>query len=236
MSRLQSHQQKKFMTRVIGLVILLCLVLYFIFTFGIRLLLNASVFIANLTSKKSTNQLTKIDDTYGSIDIDSIPTATNSSRIILGGSVNNLSSLEFFLNSEKVKEISLNSSDLFSEEIGELKEGQNTIYIKGSLKGSKNTKQSREFTVIYKAEKPKLEVSEPAEKSKTSKREIKIKGSTDKEIFIKINELPIVVDAQGNFETTVQLKDGENVFTITALDIAGNVETKTISVMYQKED
>ncbi len=236
MSRLQTHQQKQFKTRVIGLMILLCLLLYFIFTVGIRLLLNASVFIANLTSKKATNEITKVDDTYGSIDIDFIPTATNSSQIIVSGSVSNLNSLNFFLNSEKVKEISLNSSDSFSEEIGKLKEGQNIIYIKGSLNGSKNTKQSRKFTVIYKAEKPKLKISEPADKSKTSKQEIKIKGSTDKEIFVKINELPIVVDAQGNFEATVQLKDGENMFTITALDIAGNSETKTISLTYQKED
>lgn len=235
MSRLQSREQKKFMTRVIGLVIVLCLVLYFIFTIGIRLLLNASVFIANLTSKKPTDQLTKVDDTYGLVDIESIPTATNSSHIIVSGSVTNLNTLDFYLNSEKVKEISLNSSDSFSEEIGELKEGQNTVYVKGVLKDSTHTKQTGEFTVIYKSEKPKLEISEPEDKSTVSKQEIKIKGSTDKEIFIKLNDVPVVVDAQGNFESTVQLKDGENVFTITALDIAGNVETKTISVTY-KED
>lgn len=235
MTRLQSREQKKFITRVIGLVIILCLVLYFIFTIGIKLLLNVSVFIANLSSKKTTNQLTKADDAYGSIDINSIPTATNSSQIIIGGSVTNLSSLEFFLNSEKVKEVSLNASDIFSEEIAQLKEGQNTIYVKGILGDSKNARQSREFTVIYKPEKPKLEITEPADKSKTSKQEIKIKGSTDKEVFVKINELPVVVDAQGNFESTVQIKDGENVFTITALDIAGNEETKTISVTYQKD-
>lgn len=236
MSRLQSHQQKQFYTRVIGLVVLLFVVLYFIFTIGFRLLLNASVFIANLTSKKPVDQLTKTDETYGSIDIDTIPTATNSSRIIVGGSVKNLSSITFFLNSREVKELALNSSDSFSEEIGDLEKGQNTVYIQGSLKDSKSKKKSREFSVLYKPEKPKLEISEPGDQSKTSKQEIKIKGSTDKEIFIKMNELPLVVDAQGNFETSVQLKEGENVFTIAAVDIAGNVETKTISVTYQKEN
>lgn len=211
------------------------LVLYFIFTVGIKLLLNASVFVANLTSKKVQNQLIKNDDTYGSIDIDSIPTATNAARIIVGGSVINLSSLEFYLNGEKVQEISLNSSDSFSEIIGDLKNGQNTVYIKGKLQGSNNTRESKEFSVLYKPEKPKLEISEPADKSKTSKTEIKIKGITDKETFIKVNELPVVVDPQGNFETSVQLKDGENLFTVIAIDIAGNNEIKTISVTYQKD-
>ena len=236
MSRHQSLQQRQFMTKIIGLIVILVLVLYFIFTIGIRLLLSASVFVANLTSKKTINQLVKTDDTYGSIDIDSLPTATNSSRIIVGGSVSNLSTVDFFLNSEKVKEILLNSSDLFSEEIGDLHKGQNIIYVQGSLRDSKNIKKSREFTVIYKPDKPKLDMSEPSDKSKTQKQEIKIKGSTDKEVFIKINELPVVVDAQGNFEATVQLKDGENIFTVIAIDIAGNVETKTISVTYQKEN
>jgi hypothetical protein len=197
--------------------------------------LNASVFVANLTSKKVQNQLIKNDDTYGSIDIDSIPTATNAARIIVGGSVINLSSLEFYLNGEKVQEISLNSSDSFSEIIGDLKNGQNTVYIKGKLQGSNNTRESKEFSVLYKPEKPKLEISEPADKSKTSKTEIKIKGITDKETFIKVNELPVVVDPQGNFETSVQLKDGENLFTVIAIDIAGNNEIKTISVTYQKD-
>jgi len=236
MSRLQTHQQKQFVTKIIGLAVILCLIIYFIFTIGIRFILNASVFIANLTAKKTQNQLTKIDDTYGSIDIDSIPTATNSSKISVGGSVVNLSTIEFFLNGEKVKQVALNASDSFAEEIGDLKTGQNTVFVKGMFKDSNSSKQTKEFNVLYKSEKPKLEISEPSDKAKTSKSEIKIKGSTDKETFIKINELPIVVDAQGNFESIVQLKEGDNSFTVVAMDIAGNSETKLISVTYQKED
>ncbi len=224
------------MTKVVGLFMVLFLVIYFIFTMGIRLLLNASVFIANLTAKKQSNQVQKTADQYGSIYIDSIPTATNSSRISIGGSVVNLASIEFYLNAEKVKEITLNASDSFSEEIGDLKKGQNAVYVKGKFKDSNNAKQSKEYSVFFKSEKPKLEIKEPVDKSKTSKSDIKIKGSTDKETFIKVNDLPIVVDANGNFETGVHLKDGDNSFTIVAEDIAGNVETKTISVTYQKED
>ncbi len=236
MSRLQKHQQKQFTTKIVSLVIILFLVLYFIFSVGIRLLLNVSSFIANLTAKKQTNQLAKSEDVYGSIDIDSIPTATNSSRIIVGGSIVNLSLVEFYLNSEKVKEIKMNASDSFSEEIGDLKKNQNTVFIKGKLKDSKQTKQSKEFSVLYKPDKPKLEIKEPSDKSKTPKSEVKIKGETDKETFIKVNDFPVVVDANGNFEYLVQLKEGDNSFIISAEDIAGNIETKTISVTYQKED
>lgn len=236
MSRLQRHQQKQFTTKIVSLAIILFLVIYFIFSVGFRIILNISSFIANLTARKQTNQAAKSEDVYGSIDIDSIPTATNSSRIIVGGSVINLSTVEFYLNSEKVKEIKMNSSDSFSEEIGDLKKNQNTVYVKGKLKDSKQTKNSKEFSVLYKPDKPKLEIKEPSDKSKTSKQEIKIKGETDEETFIKINDLPVVVDANGNFEYTAKLKDGDNSFTVTAEDIAGNIETKTIAVTYQKED
>lgn len=235
MRRLQAHRQKQFKTKVIALVVILFLVLYFIFSVGIRLLLNASVFIANLTAKKTTNQQAKSEDIFGSIDVDTIPTATNSARIVISGSVTNLSMLQFYLNGEKVKEISISTSDAFSEEIGDLIKGTNTVYLKGSLKDSKNTKQTREFIVLFKPDKPKLQINEPADKSKTGKSEIQIKGSTDKETFIKINDLPVVVDAQGNFTATVQLKIGDNSFTITASDLAGNSEVKTLTVTYQKD-
>ena len=44
-----------------------------------------------------------------------------------------------------------------------------------------------------------------------------------------------MVDANGSFETSVRLKDGDNQIVATAQDIAGNVETKTIKVTYQKD-
>jgi len=62
-----------------------------------------------------------------------------------------------------------------------------------------------------------------------------VKGTTDKETFVKINENPVIVDALGNFEKTITLQnEGENTIQITAQDIAGNLENKEIKVFYQK--
>ena len=47
--------------------------------------------------------------------------------------------------------------------------------------------------------------------------------------------MPVVVDANGNFEISVRLKDGDNQITAKAQDIAGNEEIKTIKVTYQKD-
>ena len=80
-----------------------------------------------------------------------------------------------------------------------------------------------------------MEITEPSDNFSTSNQEIKIKGSTDKETYVHINDLPVVVDANGNFETSIRLKDGDNQITATAQDIAGNTETKTLKVTYQKD-
>lgn len=200
------------------------------------MLLNTSVFIANIFNKNEVAPLTKNEDVYGAINIDDIPSATNSAKIIVSGSFVNYTVLKFYINDEKVKEKEISASDNFSEEIGDLVNGSNEVYIKASTKDGKNSKKTAVFQIFYNNQKPKLEISEPGDNSKTSKQDLLIKGTTDKEVFIKINDIPIVVDANGNWETNIKLKDGDNLIAITASDLAGNTESKTITVNYQKEE
>jgi hypothetical protein len=234
MGRLERHQKKQLTTTIIIFVVILVLLLYFIFTTGFRILLSSSAFVANFFSKTSSLPLTKNNQLVGSINIDNIPQATNSAKILVSGSLVNFNRLEFYLNGEIVKQIDINS-DTFAEEIGDLKKGDNQVYIKAETTDNKNEKETIIYKVFYKDEKPKLVISEPADKSTTDNSEIKIKGLTDKETFVRVNDLPIVVDADGSFETTVRLKDGDNQIVITALDIAGNLETNTLTVTYQKD-
>ena len=63
-----------------------------------------------------------------------------------------------------------------------------------------------------------------------------IKGVTDKEVFIKINDFPVVVNANGDWETSIKLNEGNNSIIIIASDLAGNTETKTLTINYQKEE
>ncbi len=234
MGRLERVQEKKMKNTIFLYIFLLFLVLYFIFTFGIKILLNTSSFISGLFPQPSTKPLSKSEDTFSSIDISSIPQATNSAKIIVSGSTLNFDILYFYLNGRKVKEIE-STSDIFNEEIGDLEKGENDVYIKAKSTDSKTEKNTITYKVYYKSEKPKLEISEPSDNSTTSNQEVKIKGSTDKETYIHVNDLPVVVDANGNFETSVRLKDGENQIVATAQDIAGNIETKTLKVTYQKD-
>ncbi|PIP63330.1 hypothetical protein CO165_03590 [Candidatus Roizmanbacteria bacterium CG_4_9_14_3_um_filter_33_18] len=234
MGRLERVQEKKMKNTIALYVVILFIVLYFIFTFGIKLLLNTSSFISGLFPQPSIKPIAKTEDSFNSIDISSIPQATNSAKIIVSGSILNFDILDFYLNAKKVKEIEL-SSDTFSEEIGDLEKGDNDVYIKAKSRDNKIEKNTITYKVFYKNDRPKLEISDPSDNSTTNNQEIKVKGNTDKETYIHINDLPVVVDANGSFETSVRLKDGDNQIVATAQDIAGNIETKTIKVTYQKD-
>jgi hypothetical protein len=234
MGRLEQIQQKKLRNTIILYIVILILILYFIFTYGIKLLLNSSSYIAGLYPQPSTKPLAKNEDSFSSLDVNNIPTATNSARFNVSGSVLNFDILDFFINNKQVKEINL-TADTFSEEIGELEKGDNFVYLLARSKDNKTQKNTITYKVFYNKEKPKLDISEPADNSTTNNQEINIKGSTEKEIYIRVNDLPIVVDANGGFQTTVRLKDGDNQIVITAQDISGNLETKSLKVTYQKE-
>ena len=234
MRRLERVQEKKLKNKIVVYLAVFILVVYFIFTYGIRLLLNTSSFISGLFPQPSPKPLSKTEESFSSIDISSIPQATNSAKIIISGSTLNFDILDFYLNDKKVKEIK-SSSDIFNEEIGDLEKGDNSIYIRARSEDNRTIKKTIIYKVFYKNEKPKLEITEPSDNFSTSNQEIKIKGSTDKETYVHINDLPVVVDANGNFETSIRLKDGDNQITATAQDIAGNTETKTLKVTYQKD-
>jgi hypothetical protein len=212
---------------------LLIFIFYFLFTFGFKIIFSVSTFLGNIRSKPTPNFESKEENFIGDINIDIIPQATNSASFLVQGSVLNFNEITFFLNDEKIKKIELEGETNFQEEIEDLKEGKNTFY--AIAKNKEHFKKTPVFDILYKPQKPKLEISQPKDEEKFANAEVFVKGTTDKETFVKINDTPVIVDALGNFEKTITLQnEGENIIQITAQDIAGNLETKEIKVFYQK--
>lgn len=198
------------------------------------MLLATSAFIGNVFNKNKTeNYSIKKDDFYGTVDIDSIPDATNSASIVFSGRVSNYDTVLVYLNDKKIDEKEV--TDSFDIEIDNLIEGENTVYLIAESAKDKSTKKSESYTVVYKKEKPSLEITSPKDGDKTNKDEIKIVGKTDKEVIIEINSMPVVVNSLGEFQNSVKLQSGENKIVVTAQDIAGNIETKEIKVIYEKD-
>ena len=234
MSRLETHQQKVFLSQIAFFAALLILIFVFIFTIGIKLLLNTSLFINQVFDKDKLTVTPSKEEFKGEFSVDQIPSATNSAKIIVSGSISNYDTVAVYLNKEKKEETKI-ASNSFSLEIGDLIKGENEIYFLAKSQKKKQEKQSEVFKVIFKDEKPKLEISEPTDGLKTYIQDQKITGTTDKENTVRVNSLPVVVAANASFQTSVKLHDGENKITIDVTDEFGNSDSKTLTVTYQKD-
>ena len=236
MGRLQRHQQKKYRSQIIGYLFLLVILIIFIATIGIKLLIGTSLFIVNLTQKNKKTQdiSSNTPDTILPPEIFNVQTATNTPEIALQIRSTPKKKLSIYINELKQKEI-IPDEETF-EVIVTLEKGSNTVSLVMNDPVTKTIKKSRLHTIIYKDEKPSLEITSPHDLDKTSKSEIQIEGSTENEIAIRINNIPVIVDGEGKFSFTFKLKEGENHITIIAEDIADNRETKEMTLYYQKEN
>lgn len=231
-----SHRQSHFRNQMIALGVGLIVVVIYLAIFGLNSVINFSVWVGNaISGNKNAQEVESKEDFFGTLFVDSIEPATNSAQLIVSGSSSNYDNLTFEINGKKVKTTSVMNQDSFSEEIGELKPGKNTIQVIAEAKKEKKKKQSEVIEVTYKNTPPKLTVSEPANDSTTSSQEITVKGETDKGVNIEVNGAPTVVTTSGAFEAKVRLKEGDNTLTVLAIDDAGNEQKSEIKVKYQKD-
>jgi len=83
---------------------------------------------------------------------------------------------------------------------------------------------------------PKLDISEPADFTQVAVNKIDIKGKTDPDNTIFVNNQPLTTDKNGNFSAPVQLQSGYNIVKITAENKIGKKITATKVVVADLED
>ena len=208
-----------------------------IFSFGLNFLINASIFFAKFSHKKTTPQTitSSPKNVFYQLAISEIPEATNEATFVLVGQEQNFSKINFYLNGEKVKTISPEKEE-FKETLKGLKEGKNILYLEGVDEANDKKERSSSYEITYTNKKPDLTIETPDNNTTTDKNEISVKGETEKDVFIKINNRPVVVDADGKFSESVRLKEGTNEIKVEANDLANNQTVKTIKVTYSKEN
>jgi len=79
---------------------------------------------------------------------------------------------------------------------------------------------------------PFLSVVSPVDGAVLLSADVTVRGAVEKEAALTVNGQPVKSDATGNFETTLQLKPGEQTITITATDTARNVASVQRQVFY----
>jgi glucan-binding YG repeat protein len=115
-----------------------------------------------------------------------------------------------------------------------------TLTIKASLTANNTStlghKETITFTVKADSTPPVLIINTPADLTKTDKEKIVVSGSTEIGSVVKINNTEVTVDEEGLFNHEVTLSVGLNKIEITATDAAGNTNTVTLNVTYQKDE
>ena len=235
MSHLARHQNKDAIKKLLILVVIIGAVGFLAIQVGLKSLINATLLINEATSNSEDTTADQLEsDFFGTLQLDEPVSATNSAEIIVTGSSSEFDTLQFFINNTKVEEKSAKES--FEEKIGKLKVGENTLYVVARTKNGKNKKDSSRYTVYYKNEPPKLEITMPKDGDNVTKQDLQIEGKTDANVSVSVNNQPIVVDYQGNFKKSLRLKEGENKLQFVAEDEAGNKKEATMTIRYQRDE
>lgn len=159
--------------------------------------------------------------------------ATNTAQITISGYATPHTKVLIYIDDEQKDFSESNEDGNFEFKDISLSLGTNNIFGKTSDEKGESL-PSKTIRVIYDNEKPVLNIFEP-EDGKTVQggdRNIKISGQTEPQAQVYINDTRVVVDSEGKFSLTQNLSDGENNFTIKAVDQASNKTEDTRKVIF----
>lgn len=78
-----------------------------------------------------------------------------------------------------------------------------------------------------------LEIDQPKDKKTVNSSSIIVSGKTSPSADVFINEKELKADSQGNFKTTINLDEGENIIAVVASDSQGNYAEKELTVILE---
>lgn len=175
----------------------------------------------------------------GTPTLAAINSLTNQQSITVSGSTSyKNSTIKLFVNGSVVTETKADNEGHFSILAG-LQEGQNKIKVSATNDKNK-TKTSAEKTVVYDKTPPDFSFVQP--QSPTSSDKFELKGKSEKNaqiiLYLADKEIRKVKIKNDSFEMKdISLSEGENKFTIKAVDEADNYsQPKEIVVVYKTEE
>lgn len=162
-----------------------------------------------------------------------LPIATNSAQISVSGFAESSFVVEIFLNDVLIDSTLVSKEGKFEIHDLVLEKGENKIYA-FTKSDNKRSSASKTINIAYKEKPPNLEIISPDDETTISgeDKKVKIKGQTDPEVSLFINNRWVIVKNDGSFSFELPLSEGENEIEIIARDIAGNETKKTLLVKY----
>lgn len=211
------------------------LLIYFFFRFGISLLINAAFFLSSGgLSKKTITQQTSPKKGIGIVlepVLEDMLRATNSAALAISGRANPETRISLYQNKQFADSTVSDLEGIFSFTV-ELEEEDNELYVQTKDAYTKKKLNSSTYTVTFLSKPPILEVDNAESGKKVYKADYTVSGKTGSEVFIRVNGSSVIVKADGTFSYTFTLSKGDNQIIVEAEDIAGNITKKEFSVNY----
>lgn len=214
-------EEKKALRRLASTLMLLFLSILFFIFIGLPLL-------AKIIATFSLNEKTKIIQNNESFlilppTLDPLVEATNSAAISVSGFAQKEAAVKIIVNGGEEAKTRVDSEGRFLANDIVLAEGKNAINAV-TLLDDRESSHSYTLYITYFKKPPKLEILSPNEGQRFSSeaKEIKIIGETDPGNKVFINDRFVIVNQEGKFSFPTTLNSGDNLFKITASDIAGN--------------
>jgi hypothetical protein len=156
---------------------------------------------------------------------------TNKTEVTISGIVSEVGSgiqrVEINSNSVALTNNSFNT-------VVKLEEGKNTVTVKAVDKAGNETTTT--LNIIRDTTVPQILIVSPANNSTVDKESISVSGSAIDENIdtVTVNGKTVSLDSNNKFFDTIQLQEGKNTITITAVDKVGNKNSQTVTVYYKK--
>jgi len=212
--------------------IFLILILAF---FGIQVFGKISSFLIDLKQKNTSSKDTSKDTISPPPPRILLTTsATNSAKFAVTGFAEPSTKVKIFDNEKETGETDTKDDGTFQMELT-LQEGDNILKAKAFDQSGNESSPSFAVKILFDKTPPNLKIEYP-QSGQTffgeKNRIITIKGSSEDGAEVRINERLAIIDPQGNFSYQATLSNGENKFTVTAKDPAGNQTSSELIVSF----
>ncbi|MGH7245771.1 MAG: Ig-like domain-containing protein [Candidatus Levyibacteriota bacterium] len=234
-SRLSRTADKKTKQKLILSLIGIVFVLFFLVKWGVPLLVNFSLFLGNIKGGSQTNATNSANSNIVLLPptLNPAVNATNSATITISGSSVPSVAVQLYVNNDLVDVTDTKNDGSFTFNNVSLPSQQNTIKVKAK-KDTKESDFSDQISVTYINKAPNLSVDSPQDGQSFSKdpNSVNVKGKTDPNVRVTVNDFWAIVDDSGNYSYTLTLQNGDNQIKVVATDAAGNKTEKDLKVTY----
>ena len=230
LERLARREEKNIVKRIFLLSVFSGILILIIFTVGIPFLGNLADFSSKFLGRK--DEATQ-EVTLEAPILSELPDYTHESKIKVSGFSSSGDNAIIYINDKEQAEVMIENGTFTFQDV-ELIDGNNEIKVKAK-NSSAESEFSQLFTIVFDDEEPTLEISAPSEGQEFSgNNRVKIEGKTEPAAQVFAAGFLVNVAADGIFDVTIPLIEGDNDIEIKAIDEAGNTKTVKILLKFKK--